>query len=385
MDSIVTTIEFASSGIRLVSGYYFHGKVYVLAALEGDNIPLDADGLMDTKATEQSLALLLSTAKKSLKNDLGVIISLFPPDGFLVKQGQGRSTTVDPASRITQIDYANCISMINKDVKMEGKKVIYDDPVLFTDDNKRDFQSFPMGIQSDQLNVLADAHLISKDSFLHYEQILQDMGLTVYLNLIAPFSGTVFINSFEAPLSYVALDVEKDHFYMSYVSKKRFLFTENIRYGISDGVHAASQILKISEKNTNEALNLFGFSDNAGFDYQSDEKKTLKDFSNAFKSGFDPLVKEISRFINDHSLLQDTPIVFFGLGSDIELMDKYLSDSLKRPVYIFSAKVIGSRSKVFVDGLGAIKVSSFNYQEPKYGARRKADEEELKNTSFGRN
>ncbi len=66
-------------------------------------------------------------------------------------------------------------------------------------------------------------------------------------------------------------------------------------------------------------------------------------------------------------------------------MDKYLSDSLKRPVYIFSAKVIGSRSKVFVDGLGAIKVSSFNYQEPKYGARRKADEEELKNTSFGRN
>jgi hypothetical protein len=385
MENIITTVEFASSGIRLVSGYYFHGKAYVLNAMEGENLPFDANGLLETKATEQSLALLINTAKKNLHGELGVVIAILPPDGFVLKQAQGRSTTVDPASRITQIDYANCISMINKDVKTEGKKVIYDNPVLFTDDNKRDYQTFPMGIPSDQLNVLADAHLINKDSYLHYTQILATMGLTVYLDLLAPFCGVAFINSFKAPASYIGLDLEKDHLYLSYVSKNRFCFTEGIKFGIMDGVHGSANELSLSVDKTQDALNRFGFSSDAGFDYQSPEKKSLLNFSSAFSKGFSPIIDEIKRFALDHSLLPDVPVVFYGPGSDIDLMDKFLSSMLERNVYVFSAKVIGARSKVFVDSLGAIQVSSYDYQEPKNGAKRKAEEEELKNTSFGRN
>ena len=128
MSNLVTVIDFSSSGLRVVTGYYFKGTVYALQALEGDPIHVGLDGYLDTKETEDSLSLLLGEAKEKLHNELGVFIALLPPDGFQVKSEEGKSTTVDPSSRITQVDYQNCINQINKKTKCEGKKIVYDDP-----------------------------------------------------------------------------------------------------------------------------------------------------------------------------------------------------------------------------------------------------------------
>jgi hypothetical protein len=385
MQNLVTAIEFASSGIRLVSGYCFHGKVYVTGALEGDALPLDKDGRLAKKETEQSLAILLSAAKKQGTKEIGALIVCLPPDGFVVKSGDGRSTTVDPESRIDKIDFTNCVNMINKEVKADGKTVVFDDPFSFTDDNKHSYQTFPIGVKSDQLLVSADAEMIDSDSYQHYQQILQDLSLSPYLRLVSPMCGTSFINAFNAPESYLALDIEKDFSYLSYVQDKRLLDSKTLKGGVSMALSQASALLSVSPERASEFLNLYGFAADAGFGYFTDEKKTLKDIAAAFRAGFDPLRKDIQDFAQEKGVTAEQPLILFGPGSDIQGLDRFLTESLSRNVIIFTSKIIGARNKVFLNCLGAIRVTSNAYLGEVASARRRESDDAMKKSSFSRN
>ena len=124
MANNVTAIELSASGIRLVVGYVQSGKVYVLQALQGERLPLDADGKISVKASEESIELLFQTAKTSLGDhfDFGPVIAVYPSDGFKGKEGEGSSLTVEKSNRITQLDYSNCVNIIQKEVKEDGEE-----------------------------------------------------------------------------------------------------------------------------------------------------------------------------------------------------------------------------------------------------------------------
>lgn len=384
MSNLVTVIDFSSSGLRVVTGYYFKGTVYALQALEGEPLPVDEKGYLDKKETEDSLQLLLREAKNKLKDDLGVFIALLPPDGFLVKSEEGKSTTVDPSSRITQVDYQNCTNQINKKTKMEGKKIIYDDPSLFADDNKKNYDTFPVGSLSDQLEVFADAQMIDEDSYNHYASILRDLHLDIYLYLVASFCTISFINFFEVPSSYICLDIEKDYCYLSYVSKHRMNESKIIRYGIDQVVSRASRTLGLDEKKTLEYLNLFGLRKESGFVFITEEQKTLSDTSEAFKKAFDPLVASLKECVQIHSAGHDVPLILAGPGSDVEDIDNYFVNELKRDSMIFYNKAIGARNKVYANCLGAILISSFTYQTTIQEAKKKEGDTNFSNQSFSR-
>ena len=384
MSNLVTVIDFSSSGIRLVAGYYFKGTVYALQALEGDRIPLDGNGYLDKKKAEESLALLLEEARSKLKNDLGVYIALLPPDGFIVKSGEGKTTTVDPSSRIIQIDYVNCIHQVNKLAKLEGKHIVYDDPSLFADDNKKDYDTFPLGSMSDQLEVFADAEMVDEESFRHYESILMDLHLDIYMYLVAPFCSVAFLNFFGAPKSYIALDIEKDYCYLSYVSKHRMNDSKIIRFGLDEAINESGSLLNLSPEMTKDYMKLFGLRAESGFMFITNEGKTLQETSECFKKAFSKLVGYVREFIKSHDLADEVPLIILGSGGEIEGLDSYFVEELKRDDMVFSAKVIGARNRVFTNCLGALLVSSFNYQSPIQEARKKEGTQQFRNAAFSR-
>ena len=49
--NLVTTIDFSPSGIKLVTGYCFEDKIYVLQALESDILPLDERGYIEKECS----------------------------------------------------------------------------------------------------------------------------------------------------------------------------------------------------------------------------------------------------------------------------------------------------------------------------------------------
>ncbi|MFA6829544.1 MAG: hypothetical protein WCR67_02415 [Bacilli bacterium] len=379
MSNLVTVIDFSSTDLRVLTGYYFKGQVYVLQALQGDILPRNEHGYLDKTACEQSLRILLDAIKKTLKtDDLGVFIPLLPPIGFQVKSGIGNTATVDPASHITQMDFSNCTNMIHKQVKTEGKKIIFDDPSVFIDDNKKQYDTFPLGSASDHLEVYADSQLIDEPCYRHYEAIVNDLKLDVYAFLLSPFCSVSFYNKFNNSKTFISVTIEKDYSIINYVSKHRLNDSIIFPFGIQQGIENACRILSIPFAHGEDLLNLFGLRDESGFGFTTDDRKTLRETSNAFKGGFEPLVQKIRSFSAEHLLPDDSQIVLDGPGSDIEDFGTYLFEELKRPNHTVDIKAIGARSKIFTSCLGAILVTSYNYLSPIVDSKRRVADPLLK-------
>jgi hypothetical protein len=367
MNNLMTVIDFSANDLRVVTGYYYKGNVYVLQALQGDTLPRDKDGFLEKEATETSLRLLLDTVKASLKNDaqhnpsLGAFIVLLAPVGFVLRSGIGRTETVDQHSRIAQIDFANGANMIHKQVKEDGKKILFDEPSLFIDDSRKNYETFPLGSLSDQLEIHADCQMIDEAYFDHYETILKDLKLDPYLTLLAPFAATSFFNHLGTPDAYLALDLEKDTSLLSFVQDHRLADSRVVPFGLSQGTQLASTSLGIDLSHVEELIRLFGLREDSGFGFRTDDRKTLQETSQALKNGFAPLVSAIKDFLVQHPLSPESPLILYGLGSDIEDLDTYFALALGRPAQVFTSHVIGARSKVFANALGALFAPSLNY------------------------
>jgi len=385
MQNLVTVIEFASSGIRLVSGYSFHGKVYVTSSLEGEPLPLDNKGFIDKKEAEQSLAILINTAKNQGTKETGAFIALLPPVDFKSVEEEGHSTTIDTSSRITQTDFINCINIINKEVKEEGKQIIYDDPYLFLDDSKMTYTQFPIGKASDQLTVRADAQMISKDSFDHYMSILKDLQCPPYIVLCSTMGAVSFMKASNCPDDFISLDLEKDFSYLSFVREKRLKDSFALSYSLNSLVSKASQVLSLKEDRIRELITTYGLDSNPGFEFKTSEGLTLERISGALKEGLSDIRDSLSEYIRKLELNDTVPLVIYGPGGDILHLDKYLSYELKRPVLYFTSKVIGARSKTFLNCLGAIRISSLPYSGEVALARKKIENEQMRNSHIGRN
>lgn len=384
---IVTTIDFASSGIRVLTGYYTKGSVYVLQALEGDPLPLDENGYLETAAAETSLRLLLETTRKTLgQENTGVIIAILPPDGFYSKPGSGKTVTTDANCHITAIDFANATNMVEKQTKTEGKRILYNAPYCFGDDHRVDYTSFPMGNLSDHLSISCDSLMIDEGAYHHYQKILQDLQLDIFLTIPSPFGSIFCMNVFHGPMSYLALSLERDGYSLSYVFKKRLLKSKFVRFGIKDAIEKASEMLQIPFETVDQHFALFGFEKDPGFPYQTDEEKTLEDYSNAFHMAFMPMYEDIIEFQKENKggSEEDLPLVFYGIGKEIPDYERELSEATELSAMGFDNFFIGARSHVFLNGIGAIILSAESYQKSIADAKMRDGDQLMKNQSFSK-
>lgn len=358
----ITVIDFTLSGIRVVYGYFFHGKVYVLQSLESSALPLDENGYLSTKETTEVLSMLLNTLKEQTKNDVSTVIPLYPANGFIVKQSSSTVATIDPTSHIVQMDFINCCSMINKENKDQTTKIIYNEPIRFYDDYRREYTDFPLGTQSDHLSVTCYSHLINIDVYEHYRSILNNLNLNIFFELVSPVAATMFINYFDAPNDYISLDLEKEYIYLSHITSHHILDSKYIKYGLNHITQTFANKMKIKNDRAEELINLYGLSDDSPFKYQTEDKFSVPDIQNNLSASFKTLIDYLNNYITTNNIAYDIPIILYGLGGDIVGITTLLSQNLNRQVKLFSPLVIGARSKNFVSALGAIRASEFKYQ-----------------------
>ena len=381
MNNLITSLEFSPSGVRLITGYVFQEKVYVLEAMESEPLSFDANGFPEKKPTEDTLRMMLAKASTSLGRELGNFVVLLPPDEFQVREGV--DTTVTVTDNITQKDFLNCISMINKHVKMDNSAIVYDDPISFTDDTTGQSKEFPLGKKSENLSVRADAHMISRITYDYYRQILKDVGILPYLTLVSPFASSSFLCAFKAPLAFFSLEIEKDYSYISLTKDKRILFSKQLNFGINQAYEVAAKSLNITPEKMAQLGRLFGLREEAGFPYFTDEKLQLNDISSAIKDSFlyfENLRDELDQ-LDPNKMI---PVIFIGSGSRIDGLDSFLGNVFSRQILSFSPKVIGARNESYIPCLGGIRITSNTYMNPLKENRRNEQNNDFARSSFSR-
>lgn len=362
MKNIVTAIELSPSGVRLVTGYVFQKKVYVLNSLIGEPISLDSNGYLNRKEVSDSLSVLLNTCKKSLNvPSLDNFIAILPPDEFQVRSGNTSSSTTNET--ISQKDYTNVVNMLNKQLKIENAYPIYDDPISFYVDNETPNPKFPLGERGESLGLSADVHFISKYSAEYYLKIFQDLGIAPFLKLVSPFALSSFLCSFKGPNEFFALQVENDYMYLSSSKNSRIRYSKAFDFGFDRVCGQVSETLGLSKERAGELISTFGLRNDAGFPYLTDEKKSLKDISGALEkalSCFQSVADEMDRLEKDHVV----PVILVGSKTKVDGLDSYLSQVWNRNIYSFSPKVIGARNDSLLCCLGGIRLSDNTYVTP---------------------
>lgn len=381
MNNLISSMELSPSGIKLVLGYVFQNKVYVLDALVSDPIEIDSNGYLNKKQVQDSIQVLISTAERNVKETIGNFVVLLPPDEFVAKEGKNSNYIVGDV--VTKKDYANCVNMISKQAKEENLSVVYVDPISFISDSTGQTKDFPIGKKTENFSVYADAHLISKVTLDYYSQMLSEIGINPYLKLVSPFACASFLNFFKAPLSFFSLQVERNYTYFSFSKDKRFCSSKQILFGVEDIYKFASDKLSLPFERVKELATTFGLDNEEGYPFFIQEKMSLKDVVLSLKDGasfLSDLRKEMDSI--DPSLT--IPIILLGEIDQIDGFYKYLSKVFQREILSFSPKVIGARNSSFLPCLGGIRITANSYMSPLSNNRIREQNNLFSRSSFNR-
>lgn len=361
MNEIVTAIELNASGIRLVSGYVYEGKVYVLQSLVGKSISLDNNGLMDRRQVEDTLTSLIETAKNTLKCDLKNYIFLLPPDDYLVKNSYSSSVTMN--EYVAQKDYANCISMLEKLVKVNNSTIVFDDPVYFVTENGEQVSTFPLNERSENLSVNADVHMISKVSYDYYMEIIKKLGILPYATLVSTFGSCSFLTSFKSPDSFYLIQVENESTYLSLVKNRRLAFSKEYAVSMNSLYEKTAEKLNMTKEKMEDYITTFGLKSEQSIPILTEEKKTMEEIGNAFRQEFSQFAS-IKEKMDELEPTRSLSIIFLGNADRIDGMNAHLSNFFGRDLLLFYPKVLGARNDSLVSCLGGIKITSNSYMPP---------------------
>lgn len=361
MNEIVTAIELNASGIRLVSGYVYEGKVYVLQSLVGKSISLDNNGLMDSRQVEDTLASLIETAKNTLKCDLKNYIFLLPPDDFLVKNSSSSSVTMNEL--IAQKDFANCISMLEKLVKVSNSTIVFDAPVYFATENGEQLTTFPLNVQSENLSVNADVHMISKVSYDYYMEIIRKLGILPYATLVSTYGSCSFLTSLKSPDSFYLIQVEGESTYLSLIKNKRLAFSKEYPVSMKSLYEKTAEKLNMTKEQIEDYITTFGLKAEQAIPILTEEKKPLEDIVDAFLHEFTQFAF-IKEKMDELEPTRSLSIIFLGSADRIDGMNANLSNYFARALLLFYPKVLGARNDSLVSCLGGIKLTSNSYMPP---------------------
>ena len=388
MNKNVTAIEISPSGIRIVTGYCFNNKVYVRQALEGVPLSLDDNGQIDVDDAASSLAILLNNLKKTLNEDLGLVVPIFPAHSLSISNSDG--TSYVSGDFITHTDYANCLGIILKKTNEANKKVVFTLPYFFgTDNQNKNPTIFPLGAKSAELTIYADTFSIDTLSYKRYMKIFEACGLRdFYFEMVSPLAAISFINKTSAASSkkfdnYLAIDFENDLTYISKVKNHRLEVVQTLDFGINQVLLNVSTALNIDFKQVNDLKNLFGLND------KFELEKPLLDvdlskFHQVFTQEMTNLILKINDALSLFRIDTTLPLITYGVGGDILDLSELLTEALGLDTFMFQPQVIGARSRVFTDCLGAILLSNEAYLENQETALRHKKDRIIQTDNFGR-
>ena len=364
MNNIISVIEFTSTDIKMILGYKFHKKTYVIKTFISNKINLDINSLLDKSSCYDEINRMIDDVKKEFKdpNIFSNLVVLLPSIGYETSKSTTEVMTVDPSSLIIQNDYQNSVEKVTSSCKISGKVLVYNEPLSFKDSFNRSYNDLPIGLKSDKLIIKFENQFIDEFVYNHYMSILSELNLNVKLTLLSSVCASHFITSFSSISDYIQLEIDENHSLISQVLNKRVESSTNLDFGNGFAINQAMS-QNISNKNELERVLLEnGLDEKISYDAIDidNNEVSLKNYMNAIKYGYDLYLNKLKPFIDNYHNAS-LPLVLYGKEANISSLDIYFQNFFQRQVFVFESKVIGARGPKFINCLGALNISSYSY------------------------
>lgn len=381
MEKPVAVIEVTSKNIKFVAGYTLDDKVYVIYTLVKKIGNIVENGrVVDFPKLIEEIKKMSDVYDKdaSIKIKFSEAIIILPPFGIDVFQAKQMTSTVSEVNKIGNIDIRNVYSLIRKSVALKDNNqlvdIISDNYIL---DHDRYFIKPPIGESSSALTILAKVHVLPKNVYNDYYEVMIKAGLSVKRTVIAPFAAAQAIfNENNVPKRYILADVGSNMTTVSLIGGNQIYNSVCFNWGGDKINDALIEKYNLSNDDAEKYKCLYGLdSRKMSFDPPicavTDENGqtsniTRESFYDVIKTQLDNFVSSLNIAINQLSStyenandIKKMPMILIGGGSLLNGLKDYIEHKIPcDSVEIRVPTTLGARNPGLYNCLGAILVHS---------------------------
>lgn len=365
-------VEISNDGVKLLVGYYYEGKVYVMHALQSTSASLTNGYMNDAKQITLAVKELITSAENQLNKKIDEVVLCLPPVDVIVKTETAVTSTVGADSLVNQSDSANVLMMIRKKVAEPGKKIVTNTPFSYLLDNGQNYRTLPNKVQSNSLTIEADAELIDETIYNAYQSAVENAQVKVIQCYTAPHAAAKLLESYEQiPSQYILLDIGAKMTSISIIIENRLLHTNYVAFGGDDIKRTVANAFEIDGEKAERYINIYGLQDSPSFDFKTEDGFTLDELKATITKSLQTLVNHINGYIGYLGLEELPTFVLSGGVANLYELSDYLREVFDVSVMVFNPLNFGARNKSYVNLLGAIKCISLD--PPKTFQRRSQD------------
>lgn len=355
MENLYSVLEIAGSGVKLLVGYLFQHRFYVLHALESTAARLSKGQIADREQTVNGIKEVVNSASRSLGFQLREVVLLLPPVNLTIGSETGSTNTVSKDNVVLPFDVTNAFSIIGKKIEVPEKTIIDIVPYNFIYDSGQQNRYFLSGITSRSITVQADVSLIDQAIYESFTQTVRAAGLAVLRTILAPAAAVSLIASYNVAGQFLLVDLGASLTTLSLGSDGRLLRSEVLSWGSEDITSALAERFKIDRTRAAYFKNVFGLSRRPDFEFAFEEGLSVEDISAVVTDCLEPLVEFIRAYIVKFEIPELYPIMLSGGGADLFGLDRFLSAQFQTKVMIYTPEVFGARNKAYTNCVAALK------------------------------
>ena len=362
-NNIYSALEISNGGVKLLVGYYYENKVYVLHALQSTEASLSNGFIDDIDSISMSIKEVINSAENQLKQKITDVALCLPPIELDVISKSDNTTTMSADSIISQGDIVNVTTKIKKIVMSEihDKRIVSILPFKYTLDDGQVYRVLPKDSISNTLSIGVDCHIIDDDIYQTYKDAVERAGLKIINYLVAPYATIKLIESYqEIPAKYVLIDIGAKSTTISSVKENRLINGCAVSFGGSDIIKIVAKEFNISYEKAFHYIEVYGLSKNPSFSFTTEDGFTIEQLSSTIKRALNTLISHINVAIGEYDLYETSVFIISGGVANLFGLDDFLAETFHVNVMVFNPDNYGARNKSYTNLLGMIKFTALN-------------------------
>lgn len=356
------SVEIASKKVRMIYGYVFNDKPYILYANEDKIEPLKNGLIDDYSSVTSSIKKLKADIENKFEVKLNTCILVLPPLKLLCIRNKDSTNTVDDNNKICWVDVKNVLSKVSK-INLSGDyKIINVIPYAYSTSNN-EFINNPIGLISSELVVHASIYALSESLINNYKTAFNKTGLKV-IDVVPSTLCTAFslANDELVPNDYFLLNIGEEISTFSLVHGKiEIIRSISSQFGGGTITRELQSRLEINYEDAENYKKMFGISEDPNFDFKLQDRIYVSTIGEIIKDSLSKLVETIKNNTKEwmNEDLSRLPLVITGGSSKINGIKDYLKSQLVFENIIPEVKIIGARNLGYISVLGSLGYKNF--------------------------
>lgn len=330
-------MRIGSHGINALAGYSLQQMVFVLNSVSTDGEYLHEGKLIDPDNLVKGIKNIVEDIQSALKKPYRNLLFVFPPFtcAYTQRESMVYNTTdewVTPKTgrNLTQNFYSQCQKKLNKSTIEIASFLPYQyrQADSNTSEGNHTTSFFPNGVKWQAMSISYLLTIFPHDFVANLKKLLADNGIERYRLYAGPVGAARFFAVDEKfPKDYYLFDISQCASYFTKVQNSLPVVSQPVNWGWSNITEQVAQSLNLELAKASEYLQLFGFSAEPEYEFQTPEGVTMTKLSKALNEALQPLVAGFKVFLKNEKdeKYASAPVELTGRPAGLIGLSEYLT------------------------------------------------------------